>query len=67
MTGNLMAILRGITPNESESIAEPLIENGIDQIEVPLNSPDAFASIHRIAKKMDAVDEVRTRLLLHQI
>lgn len=48
---NLVAILRGITPDESESIVEPLIDAGIDMIEVPLNSPDPFDSIERIVKK----------------
>jgi len=45
MTRNIIAILRGITPPEAEAVADVLIEAGITQIEVPLNSPDAFESI----------------------
>lgn len=41
----LIAILRGIRPDEIVAIAQVLIETGITQIEVPLNSPNAFASI----------------------
>lgn len=41
----LVAILRGITPEETPSIVQALIETGITAIEIPLNSPDPFASI----------------------
>ena len=42
---NLIAILRGIRPDEACGGAEVLIESGISIIEVPLNSPDALKSI----------------------
>jgi 2-dehydro-3-deoxyphosphogalactonate aldolase len=53
----LIAILRGITPGEAESVGEALIAAGFRLIEVPLNSPDAFRSIKAIAKRFggDAV------------
>jgi len=47
----LIAILRGITPAEAEAVLEALIAEGIGLIEVPLNSPEPFASIRIIADK----------------
>jgi 2-dehydro-3-deoxyphosphogalactonate aldolase len=44
----LVAILRGITPDEVEAIGAALVSEGFDAIEVPLNSPDPFASIERL-------------------
>jgi len=45
----VVAILRGVTPAESEGIAAALVEAGIGIVEVPLNSPDPYDSIGRIA------------------
>lgn len=44
----IIAILRGITPEEAVPITEALLDGGIDRIEVPLNSPDPFTSIKRM-------------------
>jgi 2-dehydro-3-deoxyphosphogalactonate aldolase len=41
----LVAILRGIKPEEAESICAVLEEAGIVIVEVPLNSPNALSSI----------------------
>lgn len=49
---NIIAILRGITPPEVVPIAEALIDSGIDKIEVPLNSPDAFISIKALVNSV---------------
>ena len=45
MRRNIIAILRGVPPDEVLSIAQALIENGIQKIEVPLNSPEPLESI----------------------
>ena len=46
----LVAILRGVTPDEADSIAAVIVEAGFGAIEVPLNSPDPLASIEIIAR-----------------
>ncbi|MEQ1520349.1 MAG: 2-dehydro-3-deoxy-6-phosphogalactonate aldolase [Aestuariivirga sp.] len=46
----LIAILRGITTAEVEPIGQALVEAGIRVAEIPLNSPDPFASIEKMAK-----------------
>ena len=51
MSRPLIAILRGIQPSEAVSIADVILEAGIDKIEVPLNSPNPFDSIRAIAIK----------------
>ncbi len=48
----VVAILRGIRPDEAVSIGEALVENGIHILEVPLNSPDPLNSIGRLAKAL---------------
>ncbi len=45
----LIAILRGIEPVEAEDVCRALVDAGLTLIEVPLNSPDAFRSIERMA------------------
>lgn len=46
----LVAILRGIRPEETDDIVTVLLESGLRAIEIPLNSPDAFRSIEIAAK-----------------
>lgn len=46
----LIAILRGVKPHEALAIGAALVEAGIVIIEVPLNSPDPFASIATLVR-----------------
>jgi 2-dehydro-3-deoxyphosphogalactonate aldolase len=47
----LIAIIRGVTPDEVEGVGEALIGAGIRIIEVPMNSPDPLTSIARLARR----------------
>lgn len=69
----LIAILRGVRPDEVEAIGAALVEAGFTLIEVPMNSPDPLASIARLSRgfardavigagtvlRPESVDEVR--------
>jgi 2-dehydro-3-deoxyphosphogalactonate aldolase len=44
----IIAILRGIRPDEVQEVAAALVDCGIRGIEVPLNSPDPLTSIRRL-------------------
>lgn len=46
----LIAILRGVAPDEADSIAAAIVEAGFGAIEVPLNSPDPLVSIEIVAR-----------------
>jgi|TARA_B110000263_G_scaffold73464_1_gene64216 2-dehydro-3-deoxyphosphogalactonate aldolase len=48
----LIAILRGIRPEECIDIGCELFEIGFRIIEIPLNSPDAFKSIEKLVLKL---------------
>jgi len=45
----IVAILRGVTPDEIDAIGDALVDAGVTIIEVPLNSPQPFESIKRLA------------------
>lgn len=47
----LVAIIRGVRPDEAEAIGEAIFEAGIRIIEVPLNSTDPLMSIERLATR----------------
>jgi 2-dehydro-3-deoxyphosphogalactonate aldolase len=48
----LIAILRGLKPENAEAVGHVLVEAGFRIIEVPLNSPEPFRSIGILAKTM---------------
>ena len=45
----LIAIIRGVKPDEAEAIGAAIFASGIRIIEVPLNSPEPFESIRTLA------------------
>lgn len=47
----LIAVLRGITPEEIPDVGDALASNGFRVLEVPLNSPRALASIRLLADR----------------
>lgn len=51
---SMIAILRGVKPDEIEAIGAALIEEGFEAVEIPLNSPDPFTSIETLAKMAPA-------------
>jgi 2-dehydro-3-deoxyphosphogalactonate aldolase len=55
MTRNIIAILRGISPEEAEPVCEILLEAGLTTIEIPLNSPRPLQSIGLLAKLFGSV------------
>ena len=46
----LIAILRGVTPDEVTAVGEALARERIVIVEVPLNSPQPVDSIGRLAR-----------------
>jgi 2-dehydro-3-deoxyphosphogalactonate aldolase len=55
MTRNIIAILRGIGPEEAVPVCEILLEAGLTTIEIPLNSPRPLQSIGMLAKAFGSV------------
>lgn len=49
----LVAIIRGVTPDEVVAVGEALLAEGVRLVEVPLNSPDPLESIRRLAEAFD--------------
>jgi len=47
----LVAIIRGVTPDDVEAIGDAIYEGGIRIIEVPLNSPEPLKSIELLASR----------------
>lgn len=66
---NIIAILRGINPQEAQAVAQTLINAGITRIEVPLNSPEPLKSIATMAHSFSDVAQIGagTVLTLHEL
>jgi len=61
----LVAIIRGVTPDEVEGIGETLYAAGFRIIEVPLNSPDPLRSIELLAKRIGEEAIIGAGTVLH--
>lgn len=48
----LVAILRGLKPDEAVQVGSVIADAGFRVLEVPLNSPDPLESIHRLAEAL---------------
>lgn len=46
----IIAILRGVTPDEVIAVSQTLYDAGVRVVEVPLNSPEPFLSIEMLSK-----------------
>ena len=62
----LVAIIRGVTPDEAEGIGDACYQAGIRIIEVPLNSPEPLKSIKLLARKFGDSMLVGAGTVLHQ-
>jgi 2-dehydro-3-deoxyphosphogalactonate aldolase len=51
----IVAIIRGVRPDEVEGVAEALLSAGVRVIEVPMNSPEPLDSIRRLGRFADRV------------
>ena len=51
MSRPIIAILRGIRPQEAVLVTDTLLAAGLGRIEVPLNSPDALSSIAAMVRE----------------
>jgi 2-dehydro-3-deoxyphosphogalactonate aldolase len=49
----LIAILRGLTPDEAVDVGEAIVAAGFRCLEVPLNSPEPLESIRRLRAALD--------------
>ena len=51
----IVAIIRGVKPDEVTAIAEALYSAGVRVVEVPMNSPDPLESIRRLSAMTDRI------------
>lgn len=45
----LIAVLRGITPDEVQDVCDALYDGGVRILEIPLNTPDAFTCLKKLS------------------
>ena len=62
----LIAILRGIQPDDCLDIGHTLFEIGFRLIEIPLNSPDPFKSIKKLAFDLNGKAMIGAGTIFHK-
>ena len=65
MSRKIIAILRGLRPEEALGVGAALIEAGITRIEVPLNSPEPLKSIEILVREFSQVAQLGAGTVLH--
>ncbi len=63
---NLIAILRGVKPEQAVDVTQLLIECGISRIEVPMNSPSPLQSIARMVEALGSVAQIGAGTVLNE-
>lgn len=67
MPREIIAILRGVRPDEVLPIGQALVDAGITTIEVPMNSPEPLKSIEILAKALSGVAQVGAGTVLEVV
>jgi 2-dehydro-3-deoxyphosphogalactonate aldolase len=62
----LIAILRGIRPEEAVAHVQALVDEGYDAIEIPLNSPDWPSSIGAVVREFGTLAWIGGGTVLHE-
>ncbi|ORE96097.1 KDPG and KHG aldolase [Stappia sp. 22II-S9-Z10] len=61
----VVAVLRGLSPDEAEGVGQALVDAAIPVMEVPLNSPEPFKSIRIQANKFSGTSIVGAGTVLY--
>ena len=61
----VVAVLRGLSPDEAEGVGQALVDAAIPVMEVPLNSPEPFKSIRIQADKFSSTSIVGAGTVLY--
>jgi 2-dehydro-3-deoxyphosphogalactonate aldolase len=63
----LIAIIRGVTPDDAADIGKAILDGGIRIIEVPLNSPDPFRSIGILSERFGELALIGAGTVLNEV
>lgn len=63
---NLVAILRGVPPDEAVDVTQTLIECGILRVEVPMNSPSPLQSLSKMSEAFGNTAKIGAGTVLNE-